>query len=256
LHPLVKGPQIGRYQHDYDGLIVAFPYEADHPLRPVSADELQQTSPLLLNYYTQFKEIMEKQTKFSDKIRGEDPGEFYGLARTGPYSFASIYVGYRDNTSWCATVITDAQMPWGERARFVFQNHAVSMCERSDGVFITEDEAHFISAVLNTPIVERFIYATSDERSYKIRPPVFVPLYDPEDDRHMQLVSMSREAHAALPDQRDRLRTQSEQIYLSLCADETFDAMVARDRLEELEKGSLELVSGESLQEQLDNLLS
>lgn len=256
LLPLVKGPEIDRYQHNYSGLIVAFPYEASDPMRPVSIEELREKSPLLLNYYEQFREIIEKQTKYSDKIRGQDPGDFYGLARTGPYSFANIYVGYRDNTKWCATVIDGAKMPWRNHERFVFQNHAVSVCERRDGSgFISEAEAHFICAILNTPIVERFIYATSDDRSYKIRPPVFVPLYDPEDDRHAKLAALSRDAHA-FSERRDELRAKSEQIYLNLCGDEAYDAMVAKDRLDEIEHGSVRLVSGDALQAELDSLLS
>ena len=146
------------------------------------------------------------QTKFSDKIRGKNRGEFYGLARTGLYSFADVYVGYRDNTRWGAVVVNNVEMPWGERKRLVFQNHAVSMCERSQGQgggFIGEDEAHFICAILNTPIVERFIEATSDNRSYKIRLPVFVPLYNPRNREHLQLVAFSRKAHSFPTQQND-----------------------------------------------------
>jgi len=32
-----------------------------------------------LNYYLKNKEIFEQQTDFSDKIRGPDSGDFYGL---------------------------------------------------------------------------------------------------------------------------------------------------------------------------------
>ena len=215
LHPLAKGPEIKRFHHAYSGLVVAFPYEEADPIRPIPADQLRQRSPLLLNYYEQARRTIEQQTKFSDKIRGPEPGEFYGLARTGPYSFADIYVAFRDNTKWVASVITDREMEWGERKRFVFQNHAVSMCERRSGGLIAEDEAHFVCAILNTPIVERFIRATSDDRSYKIRPPVFVPGYDPDDDRHGALVALSRRAHA-MPECCDAIRASAEQLYLSL----------------------------------------
>jgi hypothetical protein len=256
LHPLVKGPEIEQYYHNYSGLIVAFPYEASDPIRPISIDELRKKSPLLLNYYEQNREIIDQQTKFSDRIRGPDPGEFYGLARTGPYSFSDVYVAFRDNTKWRATVVTSADMPWGERQRFVFQNHAVSMCERQDGDgFINEDEAHFICAILNTPIVERFVYAASDNRSFKIRPPVFVPLYDPDDDRHARLAAISKQAHLRT-EQRDELRAESEEIYLTLCGDEAFDAMVARDRLDEIDNGQIALVTGDALQAELDSMLS
>src|SRR5690606_18540091 len=124
--------------------IVPFPYEASDPIRPIPRNRLGSRSPLLLRYYRRFEAIIRSQTEFSDKIRGADPGEFYGLARTGPYSFADVYVCFRDNTNWCAAVVTSTSMPWGEEKRFVFQNHAVSMCERDDGNHISEDEAHYV----------------------------------------------------------------------------------------------------------------
>ena len=220
LFPLVKGPEIGRYQHNYSGLIVAFPYTEANPLRPVSMDVLREESPLLLAHYQKFREIIEQQTQFSDKIRGENPGEFYGVARTGPYTFAQVRVAYRDNTAWQSVVVDEAVMPWGERKRFVLQNHAVSMCERqADNSFVDANEAHFVCAILNTLIVDRFINATSDNRSFKIRPPVFVPLFDPFDDRHQQLAAYSREAHAN-PARREALRKESERVYLSICVEQ------------------------------------
>lgn len=259
LHPLVKGPEIDRYNHNYSGLIVAFPYDAKDPIRPIPIDELREKSPHLLNYLEQSREVIDQQTKFSDKIRGLDPGEFYGLARTGPYSFASIYVAFRDNTKWCATVLRDVEMPWGERSRFVFQNHAVSMCERRGANdFIGEDEAHFVCAILNTPIVERFIYATSDNRSYKIRPPVFVPPYDSNDDRHARLSALSREAHSNSA-RVDELRSESEELYLSICQDQaydTVDAAIANARLSEISLHPETLIRGGALAQALLELES
>ena len=145
-------------------------------------------------------------------------------------------------------------MPWGERKRFVFQNHAVSICERrSDGQFINKDEAHFICAILNTPIVEKFISATSDDRSYKIRPPVFVPLFDPDDERHKKLATLSREAHKC-PDRRNDIRKENEQVYLNLCVNEAYDALVASDSIAEIQEGTVTLITGEALEAELDSL--
>ncbi len=173
LFPLVKGPLIQPFGHAYDGLIVPFPYRPDNPHKPVPADELEKESPKLLHYYLEHRDIIEAQTKFSDKIRGPDAGEFYGLARTGLYSFQDVYVAFRDNTKWRACVVTKQDLPWGETKRFVFQNHAVSICECASGDFITLEEAHYICAILNAPIVRAFIMRSSDSRSFKIRPPIY-----------------------------------------------------------------------------------
>ena len=216
LYPLVKGPAIEHFSHNYENLIVPFPYEKNDPNRPINAKQLEKESPFLLSYYKKYGEIIRAQTKFSDKIRGPNSGEFYGLARTGPYSFHNVYVAFRDNTKWRAVVITSENLPWGERKRFVFQNHAVSMCERKEGGFIDEDEAHYICAILNAPIVEEFIYASSDTRSFKIRPPIFVPNYDENDDKHKKLSELSKRAHNS-KDDIENVRNEIERVYLEIC---------------------------------------
>ena len=255
LQPLITAPTIDHFQHTYDGLLVAFPHEAAAPTKAVSSSVLHDKSPLLLAHYEKYRDMVESLSQANTKIRDADPGEFYSVGRVGPYRFADVYVAFRKDTKWCAAVVTAETTPWGDEKRVVFQSHAASMCERQNREFISEDEAHFVCAILNAPIVERFIHATSDERSYKIRPPVFVPIYDPEDDRHQALVAVSRAAHAD-PRQLEALRAQSEDVYLSLCGDEAYDAMIAKDRLEEIAKHPERLVSGEALDDELAALLA
>jgi len=214
LFPLVKGPLIARFEYKWDGVLVAFPYSGSDPHRPVDAEQLHRESRLLLEHYQRYKGLIQDQTGYSDRIRGE--GEFYGVARTGPYSFASTYVAFRDNTKWRACVVQEAEMPWGERKRFVFQNHAASICERRTGGFISLAEAHYICAILNAPVVEQFIYASSDQRSYKIRPPVHVPPFDPDQPDHLALAELSKEAHLSSP-RHAAIRNQIEMVYLRMC---------------------------------------
>jgi ribosomal protein S17E len=221
LYPLVKGCSIDRFSHSYEGFIVPFPYEQSEPHKPVGSRELDNVSHLLFDYYGKYEGTIAGQTDFSDKIRGPDAGEFYGLARTGPYSFQNVYVGFRDNTKWCAVVITPINMPWGEKKRFVFQNHAVSICERRNkGGFIQEDEAHYICAILNAPVVEDYIYASSDNRSFKIRLPVFIPRYNKDNEKHKKLSQLSRQAHKNDKDH-DSIRNKIEDIYLKICDEES-----------------------------------
>jgi hypothetical protein len=218
LFPLVKGPAIAPFVHNYDGLIVPFPYLEQDPHRPIEASRLVKMSPLLESYYNSNREVISKQTKFSDKIRGASPGEYYGLARTGPYSFRDSYVCFRDNTKWGAAVVGCHKMPWKETKRFVFQNHAVSICEnKKSRRFISTQEAHYICAVLNAPIVERFIYACSDTRSFRIRPPVYLPEFDVRNTLHKKLAQLSIKAHQNTGEI-DEIRRNVEAIYLKLCA--------------------------------------
>ena len=132
---------------------------------------------------------------FLDYEIPKDAFECYGLARVGPYSFAHHYVAFRDNTKWCAAVVSKIRTFWGEDKKVVFQNHAVSICEGLDGNFISEDEAHYICAILNAPIVEEYILNSSDLRSFKIRPPVKIPKYDETNIMHSELSELSKSAH-------------------------------------------------------------
>lgn len=216
LYPLARGAELGQFSRDSANLLVAFPYRNENPKRPLDRTALQELSPLLLDFYLENEEVIRMQTEFSDKIRGKDSGEFYGVARTGPYCFAPVRVAFRDNTKWCACVVSHDLVPWGENKLVLLQNHAVSICERVSGEFISEDEAHFICACLNAPSVEQFVLASSDNRSFKIRPQVTIPLYNPASNVHKSLSDLSRSAHAN-PKLIEEIRSQINTVYLSLC---------------------------------------
>jgi hypothetical protein len=193
LFPVVKSINIERFKHNYSGILAPFPYAKSNPKQPLNRIQLKGTK--LLGYFLKYEEIFAKQTDYYQKIKGPDSGEFYGLARVGPYSFAEYYVAFRDSTKWRATVISPIETDWGGRKRFVLQNHAASICEDSDGNFISEDEAHYVCAILNAPIVEKYIIQSSDSRSFKIRPPVKIPKYNKENEKHKRLVQLSKLAH-------------------------------------------------------------
>jgi N-6 DNA Methylase len=217
LFPLAKGPGIEIFNYSDMSLYVAFPYDESNPHSPIDRASLRKSSPLLLGYYERFKEILLAQTHYSDSIRQD--GEYYGLARTGPYSFKDCYVGFRDNTKWAAAVITDKLCPWGERKRYLFQNHAVSICERSDKKLISEDEAFYVAGIFNSPSVERYILASSDSRSFKIRPPIHVALFDPSNGVHRRISELAREATECGQADRDSKRKEIEVEYLKTLID-------------------------------------
>ncbi len=214
LYPLVKGPSIGLSEYDDPDIYVVFPYDKSNPHAPISRTDLKVRAKYLLSHFTKYKKILEQQNHYSDTLRAK--GEFYGLARTGPYSFRDCYVAYRDNTEWCSTVVGSKKTPWGEKKRYLFQNHAVSICEIEDGTLITRDEAFYVSGIFNAPIVAEFIYASSDNRSFKIRPPVNVPRFDKTNKVHKEIVSLSKLMHSD-PVERGINAMKIEGLYLSLC---------------------------------------
>lgn len=196
LHPMIKGIDIHKFYLDKPRFIVAFPYEKENPRVPIAINKLssEDYAPKLAKYYLDNKDVINSQTNYNEKIIGRE-ADFYALARVGAYSFANCYVAFRDNSKWGAAVVEDIKTDWGGIKRPLFQNHAVSICEDSNGNFITIDEAHYICAILNTPIASEYILNSSDSRSFPIRPRVYIPKYNPNNKIHKELSDLSKEAH-------------------------------------------------------------
>ncbi len=196
LQPLVKGVDIERFNLKKSDIIVPFPYDKVNTRSPISIKELSKKSKLLAEYFNKFKKLILQQTSYNDKIIGEkNNNEFYAIARTGDYTFAKYYVAFRDNTKWQSVVVSDIETPWGEFKRPQFQKHAVTICQDSTGSFITLQEAHFICAILNAPVAKSFILNSSDSRSFKIRPQLYIPKFDKLNKIHSSLSKLSIKAH-------------------------------------------------------------
>lgn len=196
LYPLVKGTDIERFYIKPSQYVVPFPY-SNYSRAPIESAKLTEVAPNLMAYFNANRSSFENQTNYNDKIIGDkNKNEFYALARVGKYSYGNHFVAFRDNTKWQAAVVSTLPVPWSaEGKRPVFQNHAVSISQRADGKFITEDEAHYICAILNAPIVAEFILKSSDSRTFKIRPPINVPPFDSGNKLHQKLASLSKQAH-------------------------------------------------------------
>ena len=196
LHPLIKGRNISRFHVESSGLVVPFPYDDVHKRTPVPFAILRKRSPMLAQYLKRFESVICNQTEYNSKIIGEKyDTEFYALARVGEYSFARHFVVFRDNTKWCAAVVSLEQTPWGESKMPVFQNHAVSISQDINGNFISLDEAHYVCAVINTPIVVKYIMNSSDSRTFKVRPPINIPKFSSSNPIHVQLADLSKRGH-------------------------------------------------------------
>ena len=109
---------------------------------------------------------------------------------------------FRKDTKWVAAVAGKVKTPWGEVKSPRFQSHAVSISQDKNGNFISEDEAHFICAVLNSKIVGSYVTNSSDSRSFKVRPQINIPKYEPKNVVHLELSKLSKKAHKKYDDEK------------------------------------------------------
>lgn len=218
LRPMIKGVDITPFHVGYKGLIVPFPYKKENPQVPMKIGELTSIAPNLAKYYLDNKSVLDAQTGYSNKIIGKKDAGFYALARVGAYSFADNYVIMRDNSSWCAAVVTKVDTSWGGLVSPVFQNHAISICENKNGGYITYDEAHYICGILNSPIVYRYMMYSTDTRSFPIRPRINIPQYDPNNKKHVRISELSKLAHKLYDNERviKKILLEINDLYLNI----------------------------------------
>jgi len=195
LRPMIKGVDIERFSLTPPTFIVPFPYDNNNTRLPIPIAKLKKKSPRLSKYYIENKKIFDSQTSYNDKIIGQGEKAFYSLARVGDYSFGKYFVCFRDNSKWQACVVSAIDTKWGEKRYPCFQNHAASISQDDNDNFITKDEAHYICAILNSRLVTNFINSTSDSRTFKIRPQVYIPKFDFTNPDHLLLSKLSKQAH-------------------------------------------------------------
>lgn len=217
LHPLVKGVDIFPFHVELSGYIVPFPYDERDTRLPIKLEELVRAAPKLASFYQKHKDTILAQTTYNERIIGKE-GEFYKLARVGAYSFAKNYVVFRDNTKWGAAVISSIDTSWGGKKRPLFQNHAVSICEDSEGHFISLEEAHFICGIMNTPVAFQYVINSSDSRSFPIRPRIYIPKYNKDNPVHKKISQLSKTAHKKYNDEKviTRIIKQLNDLYLEI----------------------------------------
>ena len=195
LFPLIRSLEISKYHISKPIFLVPFPYHHNER-SPISRDDLSVIAERLMTYYNNNRNLFKAKTTYNAKIIGEKHNsEYYAIARVGRYTYADHFVVFRKDTKWVAAVVSKVETPWGELKSPRFLSHAVSICERSDGTFISINEAHYICAILNSPAVVQYILKSSDKRSFPVRLKINLPLFDEANAIHIRLSELSREAH-------------------------------------------------------------
>lgn len=194
LYPVIEGPDIKRFAVEEFKYVAPFPYTDENLKEPISTEKLEEMAPKLYKYYNMFKEDLNKTVR-NMMLQGRK-GAFYSLTRVGKYTFAPYKVAFRNNTRWVAAVVSNTKVPWDDEKMYLFLDHACSVSQREDGSYITEDEAHYICAILNSTIVKNYIENSSDSRSFKTVFPIKIVKFDEGDIVHQRLVEISKKAHA------------------------------------------------------------
>lgn len=195
IYPIVEGPCVKAFEFDTANNYHIIPYDEDDTSSPVPMTTLISKCPELARYFADHKYLLDKQSEKSKVMhRGS---EFYALSKIGSYTFAPYMVAARDNSDFCASVIHPTLTPWGELKQSVCVKHTIIISQRTDGQFITEDEAHYINGILNSSIVKAYIHSTFKTNGFSLKKShIYLPKYNPSNTIHRQISDLSRKATA------------------------------------------------------------
>lgn len=149
--------------------------------------------------------------------------QFYSLSKIGEYTFAENIVAFRDNSKMAAAVLSPIKTHWGEKLMPICAKHAPYISMDMEGNFISEDEAYYLAAILNTNIVASYFKYTYSSRSYSINFNIKMPKYNPNDENHKKLCDLSKKAHQVTNSfELNELVHEMDVAYKNLCQDIVF----------------------------------
>ena len=220
LYPMVEGPAIKPFEFDWGNNYHLIPYNREDTSKPISLDDLSKENPEVAVYFCNHRSLLDQQ---SDKSKTMHQGEeFYALSKIGPYTFAPYIVAARDNSKFCSSVINPVMTPWGEVKHAICVKHTIIISQDINGNFITEDESHYVNAILNSSIVHSYIHSTFKTNGFSLKKSnLCIPKFDNSNRLHNRLVILSKYASLKKNEKkRERVTELATTLYVMACQEQ------------------------------------
>jgi hypothetical protein len=206
LYPLLRWGDVRRYSAMPRGCILL----AQDPDTRTGIPEsvMRERFPRTLAYLEQFRALLESRAAYR---RYQAGGPFYSMYNVGPYTAAPVKVVWRRMDRQINAAVAE---PWahpllGSRFMIPQETCVLVACDSTD-------EAHYLCAVLNSAVVNQRVLAHSVRGGKGFGTPGmldFLPIrrFQPDDRRHLELASLSRQAHVAAASLREGIQTMIEE---------------------------------------------
>lgn len=213
VYPVIKGPKIKPFAVEQSNNYCIFPYRDSKEIVPL--EEIVSDHSRLSQYLIENKEMIEGQSTRSKMISVGN--EFYALSKVGEYTFSEFKVAFRDNTTMCAAVVSTVETAWGTQKTQICAKHSPYISMDKNGNFISQDEAYYIAAILNSSIVNKYFQYTYSGRSYSINFNIKIPKFDSTNVIHTDLMNLAKDA-TINPSEVEKNIKQIDAKYLELCS--------------------------------------
>jgi hypothetical protein len=198
LFPLLRWGDIGRYRVVPRCCVIL----AQDPLARTGIDPavMREKYPRTLAYFERFKELLLSRAAYR---RYQNRGPFYSMYNVGPYSIAPIKVVWRRMDRRLTAAVVEPPAGVGQddiwlRPFLPQETCCLAVCQSSD-------EAHYLCALLNSAAINDLAARQGIRGGKGFGSPSMIahlPLgrFYSSDGRHIELASLSRQAHAEAAD--------------------------------------------------------
>lgn len=217
IYPIVTGPSLTPFKTKQQNEFSIVPYDEKDTSKPIDVATFMSKDKKLFDYLLNHQELIDKQSEKSKVMHRGD--EFYALSKIGPYTFSNYLVAARDNTKFCASVVEKKNTPWGEMKQPICVKHTIIVSRTNNGRFITENEAHYISGILNSEIIIEYIQNTFKSNGYSLKKAhFFLPEFDEENDIHIRISELAKKAAKSLNETEIKnIQSELSNLYLKIC---------------------------------------
>jgi len=199
---------------------VFFPYDIKNNSRqPYNTEKIANFFPKLSSYLLEIKELLKSKSSYSQRI--QNVSQDFGLLRIGKYTFHENFVCCRNNTKWIASYANRILSPWNEKKLPLFESHISYISEDKMGISISKNEAYYITAILNSPIIKQFVENSNVARNYSFNNlSIFLPKYNEKNKLHFNLMKITFNIIELKKEFNDYVKKQLNALYLQLCKEE------------------------------------
>ncbi|MFN3762035.1 MAG: N-6 DNA methylase [Anaerolineae bacterium] len=200
LFPLLRGRNVAPFSaHPDPQFYLLLPQRGMH-----GDPDLPKTAPKTYRFLSRFKTYLERRSSYRRYQKGKP---FWSVWSTGPYTFSKYKVVWRElaGGKFSAAYIGSLDDPiLGEKV--VVPDHKLYFIPVE-----TEDEAAYLTAFLNAPMIARAVsaYAAQLSLGTSVAEYLNIPAFDPSDPFHLQLAKLAQTITAQggqpSPDQMDEI---------------------------------------------------
>ena len=243
VYPLIRGRDVKKWHVEGEYGYIIVPHDSKTG-KPIRENELKIKYPKAYEYFYNFKNQLKNRS--IHRLWGKG-NPFYSVYDIGDYTFSQYKVVWKyvsgkisGKAEFSTAVIGD-----------LIPNEKLMLIPLS-----SEDEAHYVSGVLNSSIVQLFVasYVIETAISTHITERIRIPKFDPNDPEHLKLSTLSKKAHEVAREiyenKREDLKESLQQIEEEI--DETVSKLygITEEELEEVKKCLKILREGEIEEEE------